>query len=143
MPGANCDDIEIGCGGTLLKLIAEYPVRHLGMRVLPNAERAGSTRHAEAFLEGVAQPEIRILDCWMLCPLLLCRREIKEHLSLSNHRSTPTLVFTHYREDRHQDRRLLSDHGILLPSHRSWSTRYQSTMGIWVLPLLLPPDGRT
>ena len=106
--GAHCDDIEIGCGGTLLKLIAEYPVRHLKWVVFAsNAERKPEALgSAEAFLEGVAQPEIRILD-YRDAFLPSFAAEIKEHFESIKSSFNPNLVFTHYREDRHQDH---SDH---------------------------------
>lgn len=107
--GAHCDDIEIGCGGTLLKLIAEYPVRHLKWVVFAsNAERKPEALgSAEAFLEGVVQPEIRILD-YRDAFLPSFAAEIKEHFESIKSSFNPNLVFTHYREDRHQDHRLLS-----------------------------------
>src|SRR5207253_3909089 len=53
--GAHADDIEIGCGGTVLRLVAEH--RDLEVRWVvfsATAERAREARaSADAFLEGV------------------------------------------------------------------------------------------
>ena len=60
--GAHCDDIEIGCGGTLLRLAGER--EHLEVRWVAfssTAARAEEGRaSAAAFLEGVARSEVTI-----------------------------------------------------------------------------------
>src|SRR5690606_17943937 len=62
--GAHCDDIEIGCGGTILRLIHEYPISHVTWVVFTsNTERKIEARKcAEAFLEGVPSREIVVKD---------------------------------------------------------------------------------
>jgi LmbE family N-acetylglucosaminyl deacetylase len=62
--GAHPDDIEIGCGGTILRLLAERP----GLEVLwvvfsSNPERAAEARaSAGAFLEGVPTARVVVRD---------------------------------------------------------------------------------
>ncbi|MCB0589443.1 MAG: PIG-L family deacetylase [Phaeodactylibacter sp.] len=108
--GAHCDDIEIGCGGALLKLIREYPVRHVKWVVFTsNEQRKEEALHsADEFLQGVESRDVRVLD-YRDAFLPFYAREIKEYFEAVQKEFTPNLVFTHYREDRHQDHRLLSE----------------------------------
>ncbi|MCB0565132.1 MAG: PIG-L family deacetylase [Phaeodactylibacter sp.] len=108
--GAHCDDIEIGCGGALLHLIEVYPVRHLKWVVFASDARRKqeAIRSAEAFLEGVESREITVLE-YRDAHLPFFGKEIKADFEAIKKGFDPNLVFTHYRDDRHQDHRLLSD----------------------------------
>jgi LmbE family N-acetylglucosaminyl deacetylase len=108
--GAHSDDIEIGLGGTLLKLAAQvsdleirwFVFSALGLR----ADEA--RRSAEEYLAGVARKEVHIGSFresyfpseWV---------SIKDWFEELKAKFEPDVVFTHYREDRHQDHRVLSD----------------------------------
>ena len=58
--GAHADDIEIGCGGTILRLVAEHPGLDVDWLVLSGAggraEEAADS--AAAFLEGAGRTRI-------------------------------------------------------------------------------------
>lgn len=107
--GAHSDDIEIGCGGTLLKLTAENP----GLEILwavfsAKGERATeANRSARAFLKRAGKPEVVIKD-FRESFFPYQGEEIKEFVETLKS-FQPDLVFTHYRDDRHQDHRVLSD----------------------------------
>ena len=108
--GAHSDDIEIGVGGTLLKLVEQRSDLEVWWVVFsapgPRAEEARQS--ANEFLQGVPNQQIRIgsfresyfpsewpsIKAWF--------EEIKAKFD-------PEVVFTHYRDDRHQDHRVLSD----------------------------------
>ena len=108
--GAHSDDIEIGIGGTLLKLAKQASDLEIYWVVFsatgPRAEEA--RRSADDFLVGVARKQVKIgsfresyfpsewpaIKDWF--------EEIKANFD-------PDVVFTHYRDDRHQDHRVLSD----------------------------------
>ena len=62
--GAHSDDLEIGCGGTLLRWLAEYaPVEVTWVVLSAPGERAGEARRsAQALLRGAAKREIVIGD---------------------------------------------------------------------------------
>ena len=108
--GAHCDDIEIGCGGTLLRLAAERD--HLEVRwaafssTPPRAEEGRAS--AAAFLQGVARADVTIgghrdgflPDEWAA---------VKEELEAIGRGFSPDLIFTHYRHDLHQDHRVVSE----------------------------------
>src|SRR5438445_8134043 len=108
--GAHSDDIEIGCGGTILRLAAERPqleVRWVGLTATP--ERAAEARaSACAFLEGVATTKVIVRD-YRDGFLPYSGADVKDEFETLKRDFVPDLVFTHYREDRHQDHRLVSD----------------------------------
>jgi LmbE family N-acetylglucosaminyl deacetylase len=107
--GAHSDDIEIGCGGTILKLIRTYPHASIHWITLSaNSQRAEEARaSAEAFLCRAETKEVAVesfLDGFF--PYI--GAEIKvyfEQLKDIN----PDLIFTHYRNDLHQDHRIVSE----------------------------------
>ena len=61
--GAHSDDIEIGCGATILKLVAQYPqCEFVWVVFCSNQARADEARaSAAAFLDGASHVDIRIL----------------------------------------------------------------------------------
>lgn len=108
--GAHCDDIEIGCGGALLKLSATHPHLHVDWIVFSsNAERAReATASAEAFLAGVQSKRIQILD-FRDSFFPYHGLAIKEHFERLKSECDPDWIFTHYRHDLHQDHRVLNE----------------------------------
>ena len=107
--GAHGDDIEIGCGGTLLELIAQRPVQVTWLVLSADPERARETeRSAAMFLAGAraARLEIREHRDGFL-PYV--GTQVKEEFEALKDRVRPDLIFTHYRHDLHQDHRLASD----------------------------------
>lgn len=107
--GAHSDDIEIGCGGTLLKLMADHARLEIRWVVLSaeGARAAEARNSARAFLRRAGRSEVVIKDFrGSFFPFQ--GEQIKEFFE--THKSfEPDLVFTHYRDDRHQDHRVLSD----------------------------------
>lgn len=108
--GAHCDDIEIGCGGTLIKWIAQGLIGSLTWVVFAsNPIRAKEARHsAEAYLNEVPQKDI-VIKSYRDAFLNFSAEQIKGDFEEIKRSAEPDLIFTHYREDRHQDHRLLSD----------------------------------
>jgi len=108
--GAHCDDIEIGCGATLLKLFDQYMIKKIKWVVFASNEqrKREAINSANAFLESVENKEIIVLD-YRDAFLEQSKFEIKEVFESLKKDFNPDLVFTHYRADRHQDHRLLSD----------------------------------
>ncbi|MBY0400249.1 PIG-L family deacetylase [Myxococcota bacterium] len=107
--GAHSDDIEIGCGGTVLKLVDENP----GIEILwavfsaEGGRRQEALRSAEAFLAGAKNPQVVVQD-FRSSYFPYQGEQIKDFFeTLKPFR--PDVVFTHFREDRHQDHRVLSD----------------------------------
>ncbi len=108
--GAHCDDIEIGCGGTLLKLIEQQRVKHITWVVFASnaIRKQEALASAALFLAEVDSQTVQVLD-YRDAFLSFSAMEIKEHFESIKNALNPDLVFTHYRDDRHQDHRLISD----------------------------------
>jgi LmbE family N-acetylglucosaminyl deacetylase len=108
--GAHSDDIEIGCGGTLLKLINSDPNVMVYWVVLgANGQReVEAYQSADSFLSGIDRKQVMVKgfrDGFF--PYL--GMEIKEYFEELKRDISPDLILTHYRDDRHQDHRLISD----------------------------------
>jgi LmbE family N-acetylglucosaminyl deacetylase len=108
--GAHCDDIEIGCGGTILRLATEQPDLEVRWVVFASTpERAAEARASAAgFLEGVGQRTVQVHD-FRDGYLPYEGVRVKDAFEALKAEYVPDLVFTHYRDDRHQDHRLVSD----------------------------------
>jgi LmbE family N-acetylglucosaminyl deacetylase len=107
--GAHSDDIEIGCGGTLLKILRDHRDVEVLWVVFSGTEaRAEEARRSAAkFLEQAATQTI-VVDGFEDSLFPSAGPAIKaafERLKSFQ----PDLIFTHYRDDRHQDHRVLSD----------------------------------
>ena len=108
--GAHCDDIEIGAGGTILRLVNEYKINHIKWVVFASTpERAKEAKDcADFFLQGVSSKEIIIRD-FRDGFLLQSRFEIKSFFEEIKSGFSPDLVLTHNQYDLHQDHKLLSE----------------------------------
>lgn len=108
--GAHCDDIEIGAGGTLLKLFNEYEIEQVIWIIFASNEvrKAEAIKSAEMFLSGVSNKKI-IVNTFRDGYFPFQGTEIKEYFEEIKNEISPDIIFTHYRNDRHQDHRLISD----------------------------------
>ncbi|NJR49478.1 MAG: PIG-L family deacetylase [Leptolyngbyaceae cyanobacterium CSU_1_3] len=108
--GAHCDDIEIGCGGTILKLIKTYPNAIFYWVVFSSSEIRAKEAFASAnlFLRGATVQNI-VVKNFRNSFFPFVGAEIKEYFEEIKQAFSPDLVFTHYRQDAHQDHRLISD----------------------------------
>jgi LmbE family N-acetylglucosaminyl deacetylase len=108
--GAHPDDIEIGCGGTILRLVAEVrSLEVLWVVFCSTPERAAEARGAaRAFLEGVPSAKVVVRD-YRDGFLPYSGAAVKDEFEALKREFSPDVVFTHYRRDRHQDHRLVSD----------------------------------
>ena len=108
--GAHCDDIEIGAGGTLLKLFDKYPIGSVHWVVFASNEirKKEATESAEMFLKNIKNKEI-IIQSYRDGFLPFLAAEVKDYFETIKKEFQPDLIFTHYRDDRHQDHRLVSD----------------------------------
>jgi len=108
--GAHSDDIEIGCGGLILSLIGGQKAVDIDWVVFSAVGRREreARRSAETFLQGAHRKRIVVKhfrDGFFPYDGAKIKR-VFEQLKAS---VTPDLVLTHYRDDRHQDHRVLSD----------------------------------
>jgi LmbE family N-acetylglucosaminyl deacetylase len=108
--GAHCGDIEIGAGGTMLRLVEAYP--HLEVRwvvfggedpVSVNEER----RSAGHLLAGVTKSEVT--TCGFRDGFLPFQGEqVKEAFEEVKSTFAPDIILTHHDDDRDHDHRLVS-----------------------------------
>jgi len=108
--GAHADDIEIGCGGTLLRLVAEHPGLAVDWVVLSGeGERAGEAANsAAAFLRGVGTSRIQV-ERFRDGFFPYDGAEVKQCFERLKSRVSPDLILAPRLEDRHQDHRLVAE----------------------------------
>lgn len=107
--GAHSDDIEIGCGGTILKLADANPKLNILWVVFSaDGKRRREARSSAAlFLKGVSRSRV-VLKQFRESYFPVEQAAIKSDFEKLK-TFEPDIVFTHYRDDRHQDHRVLSD----------------------------------
>lgn len=108
--GCHADDIEIGCGGTILRLAHELPDSEFHWIVFSAAGVRGEEARRSA-REFVAPPQLAQLklnefrDGFM--PFV--GADIKAAFEELKHNVAPDLILTHSRQDAHQDHRLIAE----------------------------------
>lgn len=106
--GAHADDVEIGAGGTLLRLAGSAPLEARVVVLSADERRASEAREsAAAFLNGARVavethnlPDGRFPSEW---------NQVKEILESCAGTWTPDLVLSPSRSDSHQDHRTVAD----------------------------------
>src|SRR3954447_4703728 len=107
--GAHSDDIEIGCGGTLLRLLAERPgsaVDWVVFSATPEREQESRASAAD-FLKDAARANVRV-EHFRESFFPGSYSELKECVGEVRRSVEPDLVFTHHVRDRHQDHRTIA-----------------------------------
>ena len=103
--GCHADDIEIGCGGTLLALTRSRPTLHVTWIVLAaSGSRAEEARKSASAFLGDAQADMRVLE-FRESFLPSIGGDVKEAFETFKD-VEPDLILTHTRHDLHQDHRL-------------------------------------
>jgi LmbE family N-acetylglucosaminyl deacetylase len=108
--GAHCDDIEIGCGGTLIQLQKVNSEFRVDWAILSGtAERQAESRAAmERLIAPMHRGQIFFGDLPDAgFPAEYAR--LKSFFSALRKESTPDLVFSHTRDDAHQDHRMVNE----------------------------------
>lgn len=108
--GAHADDIEIGCGGTVLRILRDCPKMEIHWHVFsaPGSRRREALSSAREFLRGAEKATVTVEkfqesyfpDQWS---------SIKKTFEKIHRQFEPDVIFTHQGGDRHQDHRLLSE----------------------------------
>jgi LmbE family N-acetylglucosaminyl deacetylase len=108
--GAHCDDIEIGCGGTILRLIEEHSDLEVQWVVFGSdgQRREEGEASAKLFLKGAHNKRV-VFHNFRDGFFPYTGKEIKECFLSLEKESAPDLIFSHYRHDLHQDHRLISE----------------------------------
>ena len=99
--GAHSDDLEIGCGGTLMRLSETYEALHVHWVVVGCEEEARALVGSDALEVELG----RFPDSFF--PYR--GEDVKRFFEELKGRVRPDLIFTHYRDDLHQDHRLVCE----------------------------------
>jgi LmbE family N-acetylglucosaminyl deacetylase len=108
--GAHSDDIEIGCGGFILQLLRSRRNVDIDWVVFSatNLREQEARRSAALFMRGARRQRVLISgfrDGFFPHEFA----GLKELFETLKEAPPPDIVLTHYRDDRHQDHRVLSD----------------------------------
>jgi LmbE family N-acetylglucosaminyl deacetylase len=124
--GAHCDDIEIGCGATIMRLKKDFKLTAVKWVVFTSnsIRREEARKCADVFLKGVSSTEVLIHDM-RDGHLPFAGAKVKENFEeLKGFK--PDIIFTHARHDRHQDHKLLAD--------MTWNTFRDHTIMEYEIP---------
>lgn len=107
--GCHSDDIEIGCGGTILRIAEQYPDARFHWIVFSavGPRKAEAERGAELFLgkDRLGNTQFKSFpDAFMPFVGGDVKAAFEELKPMA-----PDLVFTHHRHDAHQDHRLIAE----------------------------------
>jgi len=108
--GAHADDIEIGCGGTVLQLAESLPNARFFWLVLSalGERRREAAESADHFLEKAGAKTVSLKD-FRDGFFPYQGGEVKECFEELKRTVTPDLILTHHRGDLHQDHRLVNE----------------------------------
>lgn len=108
--GCHSDDIEIGCGGTILRLTEQYPgcVFHWVVLSAIGVRKAEAQRGAALFVKpaGLRGPVLKTFPDGFMPSFAAEIKVAFEELKLT---VAPDVIFTHSRKDAHQDHRLAAE----------------------------------
>jgi LmbE family N-acetylglucosaminyl deacetylase len=112
--GAHADDIEIGAGGTVLRLVHEHPAMAVRWIVFSGNERRRAEAEASArhFLAGLDEPgrDVEVIVHDFRDGFLPAQwAAVKERFEDLKRAFNPSLVLTHCRDDLHQDHRTVAE----------------------------------
>ena len=108
--GAHSDDIEIGCGGTILKILQDFSNISYYWIVFSSDEKRTkeAINSANILLKGAKSIKVDVLQ-FRENYFPYVGYEIKNAMEQIKSNISPDIIFTHYRNDLHQDHRLISE----------------------------------
>jgi|SRR5689334_15550305 LmbE family N-acetylglucosaminyl deacetylase len=108
--GCHSDDIEIGCGGTMLRLIEQYAGARIRWVVFSAiGEREVEARRGADLFMGSHRIQEPLLKAFPDGFMPFVGAEIKQVFEDLKQSVSPDLIFTHNRKDAHQDHRTISE----------------------------------
>lgn len=107
--GAHCDDIEIGCGGLLMRLHERHPELNFVWAVFSGDDvRECETKAAAAVLMSGAKHSMTV-HRFRGSYFPHHAAEIKDAFEKIRSQTRPDLILTHFLSDRHQDHRVIAE----------------------------------
>jgi LmbE family N-acetylglucosaminyl deacetylase len=108
--GAHSDDIEIGCGATVIRLLDRTPnLEFYWVVFCSNPVRAKEAQKSAAWFLRRARKKTIIIKSFRDGFLPYSGGEVKDCFEELKRAFNPDIVFTHFRQDLHQDHRLLCE----------------------------------
>jgi|SRR5580692_7347443 LmbE family N-acetylglucosaminyl deacetylase len=108
--GSHSDDLEIGCGGTILRLAEEYPTAAFHWVVFSGCEIRNAEAECAAKLfagpRGLRGP---LFTAFPDGCMQFVGADVKKVFEDLKRTLSPDLIFTHNRKDAHQDHRLIAE----------------------------------
>jgi LmbE family N-acetylglucosaminyl deacetylase len=108
--GAHCDDIEIGCGATILRLVEENPNLNVHWVVLSSSvvRAREARRSADLFLYNCTNRSVVVKE-FRNGYFPHVGAQIKDYFEELKKVVNPDLILTHYAQDLHQDHRVTAE----------------------------------
>jgi LmbE family N-acetylglucosaminyl deacetylase len=107
--GSHSDDIEIGCGGTILRLLSSNQNLEVVWVVFSSSkEREREARNSAGMFLGQAKQKEIIVNDFRDGFFPFDGAKIKDFFE-GLKRVSPDLILTHHRKDAHQDHRLIAE----------------------------------
>jgi LmbE family N-acetylglucosaminyl deacetylase len=107
--GSHCDDIEIGCGATLVRWAREYPGTRFTWAIFSGQpQRVAESQAAARALLPESGCELKFFefpDSYFPAHFA----ELKQAMESLRGAGIPDVIFTHHLHDRHQDHRLIAE----------------------------------
>lgn len=108
--GCHSDDIEIGCGGTILRLIEEHPNCRFHWAVFSALdERRSEAESAAAMFAGEERLAALEMSAFRDGFMPNEGADIKQVFEKMKNTVSPDVIFTHNRGDAHQDHRMIAE----------------------------------
>jgi LmbE family N-acetylglucosaminyl deacetylase len=107
--GAHSDDIEIGCGGTILEWLTNYDLDITWVVLCASGLRLDEARDSVMSLSRGADPFDVVVRDFRDGYLPAHFEELKNFFEELKSRTNPDIILTHCLEDRHQDHRLIAE----------------------------------
>lgn len=106
--GAHCDDVEIGCGATIRRIVREHPDCDIRVVILTSTEERSVEAKAAAD-RFIGSADVVTVLGFRDGHLPFAGSEVKDAVAAAVGDSSPDLVFTHHRGDFHQDHRFVGE----------------------------------
>lgn len=108
--GAHCDDIEIGCGGTVLRLLESHDECEVYWQVFTSTpeRKREAEQAADLFLKRAKSKQVIVRD-YRDGFLPYSGPAVKDEFERLKREFSPDLILTHQRYDLHQDHRLICE----------------------------------